>query len=116
METSGKHAVFEKIYFDGPEDPQLKQFNHMGHGLPSQAEHWTLRDLGTSDGAIPTSQAFGGANGGEYRKSFHGYAPGYAQVIDSPTQFQITPMQIDTWNRDKMNVSHPTKFVPGPAP
>ena len=31
--------------------------------------------------------------------SYHGYAPGYAQLIDSPTAFQITPMQIDTWNR-----------------
>ena len=29
---------------------------------------------------FPSSQAFGGANGGEFRKSFHGYAPGYVQV------------------------------------
>mmetsp|Transcript_2949 Transcript_2949/g.6209 ORF Transcript_2949/g.6209 Transcript_2949/m.6209 type:complete len:755 (+) Transcript_2949:19-2283(+) len=66
--------------------------------------------------SLPTSQSFGGANGGEYRKSFHGYAPGYAQLIQSPRELQITPMQIDTWNRDEMNVSHPTKFVPGPMP
>jgi hypothetical protein len=44
---------------------------------------------------------------------FHGYAPGYAQIIESPTQFQITPMQIDTWNRDKMNLTG-SPFVPGP--
>ena len=31
-------------------------------------------------GELPASQSFGGANGGEYRKSFHGYAPGFAQV------------------------------------
>lgn len=44
-------------------------------------------------GELPKQQAFGAANGGEFRKSFHGFAPGYAQVIDSPTEFQITPMQ-----------------------
>lgn len=146
--------------------------------------------------AIPSRQDFRGANGGEFRKSFHGYPPGFAQVVASPTQFQITPMQmlgrsgkqkllrdvirmssdykcytfgvcfggvgwwiwwviswcddmrenvgrclwhfvdamefgytisfqfvtprhaarIDTWNREKMNISHPTRFVPGPVP
>jgi hypothetical protein len=37
------------------------------------------------------------ANGGEYRKSYHGFTPGDAIVINSPTQLQISPMQIDTW-------------------
>jgi hypothetical protein len=52
------------------------------------------------------------------RKSYHGYAPGYAIVINSPTALQVSPMQIDTWNRDEMNFTggkHP-KFVPGPLP
>jgi hypothetical protein len=52
------------------------------------------------------------------RKSYHGYAPGYAVVINSPTELQISPMQIDTWNRDEMDFTggkHP-KFVPGPLP
>ena len=47
------------------------------------------------------------------------YAPGYAQVIESPQQFQITPMQIDTWNRDKTpKAGEPgdAKFAPGPVP
>ena len=44
--------------------------------------------------AIPSRQDFRGANGGEFRKSFHGYPPGFAQVVASPTQFQITPMQM----------------------
>merc|ERR1711871_1687971 len=58
-----------------------------------------------------------GGNGGEYRKSFHGYSPGYAQLIDSPQSIYITPMQIDTWNRDKMNKTDPAgKFVSGPVP
>lgn len=31
----------------------------------------------------------------QYRKSFHGYPPGTAQLLDSPTEFIITPMQIE---------------------
>ena len=48
---------------------------------------------------VPTSQFFSEGNGGEYRKSFHGYPAGMAQLIDSPTTFHIQPMQIDTKNR-----------------
>ena len=34
-----------------------------------------------------------------YRKSYHGYPAGMAQLIDSPDTFHIQPMQIDTKNR-----------------
>ena len=51
-------------------------------------------------------------NGGEYRKSFHGYPKGYAQLLQSPEVFSITPMQIDTWNRDYNG----TDFKAGPLP
>ena len=61
---------------------------------------------------IPTSQMFSEGNGGEFRKSFHGYPKGYAQLIYSPDTFHITPMQIDTHNRD-----HPgADYVAGPLP
>ena len=33
------------------------------------------------------------------RKSFHGYPQGFAQLLESPTTWHITPMQIDTRNR-----------------
>lgn len=36
---------------------------------------------------------------------------GTAQLLESPTDFVITPMQIDTWNR---NTSYGDPFVPGP--
>jgi hypothetical protein len=49
-------------------------------------------------------------NGGEMRKSYHCYPTGYAQLIKRPTSFSITPMQIDTWNRNLMN--HTGIFVP----
>lgn len=63
------------------------------------------------DSVIPTSQFFSEGNGGESRKSYHGYPPKRAQLIDSPTDFQITPMQIDTWNR---NTSYGEPFKAGP--
>ena len=66
------------------------------------------------DSTIPTSQFFSEGNGGESRKSYHGYPQGnggLAQLIDSPQSFTITPMQIDTWNR---NTSYGDPFVPGP--
>ena len=48
---------------------------------------------------IPTSQFYSEGNGGEFRKSYHGYPSGYAQLIESPEFFHIQPMQIDTKNR-----------------
>ena len=138
----GGKAKFKQIKFTGPNDPRLIRLqNRMGgHGLPSYESHWMVDVEDDEEPAVeeagrkkevkkeadkkeddviknlPTSESFGGANGGEYRLSYHGYAPGNAQVIQSPTQFQITPMQIDTWNRDFMNLTGPTKFVPGPVP
>ncbi|CAE7783457.1 unnamed protein product [Symbiodinium sp. CCMP2592] len=112
----GKRAAFEHALIQGPGDPRIPEKHGHGAGSawkPGQRE-WVVREK--EPGALPTSQSIGGANGGEYRKSFHGYAPGFVQVVESPTQIQITPMQIDTWNRDKMNISHPTRFVPGPVP
>lgn len=70
----------------------------------------------SEEGDLPASTSLGAGNGGEYRKSYHGYAPGYGQVIGSPEAFQLTPMQIDTWNRDKMDLVKGEPFVPGPLP
>ena len=51
------------------------------------------------------------------RKTYHGFPSPYARLIESPEQFQFTPMQIDTWHREKMNISADSpKFFPGPQP
>jgi hypothetical protein len=42
----------------------------------------------------PTSLLFSEGNGGESRKSFHGYPHGFAQLIESPNSWHLTPMQI----------------------
>merc|ERR1719181_182134 len=69
---------------------------------------------------VPTSQMFSEGNGGESRKSFHGYPAGFAQLIESPEAWSITPMQIDTRNRNcgstYKDVGNCTRFTPGPEP
>ena len=88
---------------------------HGGHGAPNNKHTWALRQ---ADPAVPlgatSSAGFGGANGGEYRQSFHGYPPGTAQLISSPHSFVITPMQIDTWNRDLMDGCGDGRLTHGP--
>ena len=91
------------------------------HGAPLK---WKAVDKPSAklrdDPSIPTSQLFSEGNGGESRKSFHGYPNGYAQLIESPNLWHITPMQIDTRNRDcgvrPEDVKNCTTFTPGPEP
>jgi len=58
-----------------------------------------IRSLPNTHG-FPTNIVFKENPGGEYRKSYHGYPSGYAQLLHSPTQWVVEPMQIDTHNRD----------------
>ena len=122
---AGGKARFEKVQFTGEDDPRLLKLLEEraakgmgGHGIPSHEEHWMLieDEEEKAAGGIPTSSSIGAGNGGEYRKSYHGYAPGYGQVIGSPHTLQLTPMQIDTWNRDHMKCEPGEPFVPGPLP
>ena len=53
---------------------------------------------GTGHG-YPTNIVFKENPGGEFRKSYHGYPSGYAQLLHSPSQWIVEPMQIDTHNR-----------------
>ena len=55
---------------------------------------------------IPLCHFFSEGNGGEMRLSYHGYASGYAQLIESPNVFRIQPMQIDTWNREEPTAAY----------
>eukprot|EP00040_Diaphanoeca_grandis_P032470 m.196795 g.196795 ORF g.196795 m.196795 type:complete len:870 (+) comp32636_c0_seq1:40-2649(+) len=57
-----------------------------------------VRDL-PHDHAFPTNIVFKENPGGEFRKSYHGYPGGYAQLLHSPTNWNVEPMQIDTHNR-----------------
>ena len=109
----GGDASFQKIRLSGPRDPRLKTLRKQGHGRIAIDQPQYIVKGGTETTHIP----FSSANGGEYRKTFHGFAPSYVLRLDSPKQVQITPMQIDTFNRDEMKFENElTKFVPGPLP
>ena len=71
------------------------------HGAPSWWQTFMKEGVSdvSSDSGVPTSQFYSEGNGGEFRKSYHGYPSGYAQLIESPEFFHIQPMQIDTMNR-----------------
>ena len=111
---TGNHSKLVKVPNPDPNDVSA-------HGSPMK---WVAVDLPSAKDRqyknVPTSQMFSEGNGGESRKSFHGYPSGVAQLIDSPDKWHITPMQIDTRNRDcgatRDDVHNCTEFVPGDEP
>lgn len=48
-------------------------------------------------------------NGAESRKSFHFFPPGYGALVESPNAHQVSPMIIDTANRDGTHGSPSTR-------
>ena len=92
---TGKHSHMEEV------PVQADSYGSGAHGKTTE-----MRAVDNEDQAgrvfkdeAGTNQMFSEGNGGESRKSFHGYPAGNAQLIESPTAWHITPMQIDTRNR-----------------
>ncbi|CAD7924459.1 unnamed protein product [Amoebophrya sp. A25] len=76
-----------------------------GDGIENRADETRLVEDSVSDAqvgreTVPRSQFISEANGGESRKSFHGYPHGTAQLVRAPRYWHVTPMQIDTRNRE----------------
>ena len=67
---AGAGAKFVKVAVGKDETPQM----HGGHGAPNNNETWVVRPTNPASAKVGarSSVGFGGANGGEYRKSFHG--------------------------------------------
>jgi hypothetical protein len=115
----GKDARMKKVQAD---DPLLAETSHMGHGhaVEKDGSVWVVQDMNPGS-TLPNHQDIGAGNGGEFRKTFHGFPPGYAKIVSSPRAMSITPMEIDTWNRsaiswmDIINGNGST-FVPGIVP
>lgn len=114
---AGESAEFVEVPSDGPAD-------WMAHGAATKIIA-VRKDDGSNKNMLgasgnPISQMFSEGNGGESRKSYHGYPKGYAQLVESPKTWTITPMQIDTRNRDcgvtPESINNCTQFVPGPEP
>ena len=73
-----------------------------GHATPGDSV-WITRpkdDDSNPTSRIPVSTVFATGNGGEFRKSYHGYPEGYAQLLYSPThwvverEFSLLPARI----------------------
>ncbi|KAH8049461.1 hypothetical protein JL721_11690 [Aureococcus anophagefferens] len=90
---TGKYSELRKIEHPDPADLTF-------HGSPKTLELVEADGARDALGDVPSSQWFSEGNGGESRKSFHGYPDGYAQLIGSPDAWHIEPMQIDTRNRE----------------
>jgi len=109
----GKGTHLEKVHMSDPRAIAAKErrnFIRLDHDMV-----WLPVEHEPSASGAPTSAMFSDGNGGEYRKSMHTYAPPFAQLVESPVELAGSPMQIDTWNRDKMPTVH-SPFVSGPVP
>jgi hypothetical protein len=88
---TGKHSRMEKIPYD-PNDltvPLMQRADPNFIDLPVEKSPSPL--------GIPTSAHIAAGNGGEYRKTYHGFASPIAYVVDSPQSVSVCPMYIDTW-------------------
>jgi len=70
-----------------------------------------VRDIPGTDSDYPTNIVFKENPGGEFRKSYHGYPSGFAQLIESPNQWVVEAMQIDTHNRN-YDINDPVGYKP----
>lgn len=109
----GKKTHLEEIPMDHS-DPRLKKAGRDYIRLSGQ-KAWIAVDDEEAQSGAKNSAMFSDGNGGEYRKTLHSHSPPYAYLVDSPVTLAGSPMQIDTWNRDKMNLTG-SAFVPGPVP
>ena len=71
----------------------------------------TLLALSLSITTIFNHQKLQENPGGEFRKSYHGYPSGFAQLLHSPAQWVVEPMQIDTHNRN-YNITDTEGYTP----
>ena len=84
----GKHAKMYQQPVSGPGDPLAKNAGHLSGAFKGQPASVWLAESTTDDpdpnSSIPAIVDFDEANGGEWRKSFHGYPHGYAQLVENP--------------------------------
>ena len=80
----GGSARYKQVQLEGPHDPRAADLT-VGHGgVAWEQPQWIVEGKTSSNYA-----SFSSANGGEYRKTYHGFSPGQALVIESPTAMQI---------------------------
>ena len=88
---TGKYSKMHEVPYD-PHDlaiPMMARSNDTHLTVPIETSESPLN--------LPTSLHLADGNGGEYRKSYHGFSAPVAYVIDSPQSVNAIPMFIDTW-------------------
>ena len=84
----GAGASVERVKRD-PSKPETMT----GHDAPGEPGYVNIPVEHTPDpNGLPTSGLFGYNNGGEFRKSYHGLAPPFAQIIASPREVHFGPV------------------------
>jgi hypothetical protein len=84
----GKGSRMEKVSYD-PLDVTISPMARADpHFMNIPVEHTP------SPRGLPTSAHLAAGNGGEYRKSYHGFASPVAYVVDSPVSYHVLPMQV----------------------
>ena len=106
---SGTHL--EEVSRDAAMASHGREYIRLSHNRA-----WVPVEHAPAPDGVPTSAMFSDGNGGEYRKSYHAYAPPYVQLVHSPVALAGSPMQIDTWNREAMSITGAPHFVAGPLP
>ena len=88
----GAKARFRKVVLSGEDDPLYPRVAAQSHGrVALDQEHYIVEELEAPTNGGDSYIQCSSANGGEYRKTYHGFPPGYALVVDSPTAWQATP-------------------------
>ena len=83
----GEGSHMERVRYD-PKDPRTTLLT------PEPGWDFISVEHAPSPNGLPTSVWAGYSNGGEYRKTYHGLAPPYAQVLESPRALSFQPMQV----------------------
>lgn len=92
------YNAYNHHYFSWLMSDSAEMYDRDEETLLPNPTRTAVRDL-PHDHPYPTNIVFKENPGGEFRKSYHGYPSGYAQLLHSPESWVVEPMQIDTHNR-----------------
>lgn len=109
------YSAYNHHYFSWLTGKDAEVYNMSQQVLVPNPTATGVRDKPGASKGYPTSIVYKENPGGEFRKSYHGYPSGYAQLIHSPTQWLVEPMQIDTHNR-KYGINDETGYKPSFLP
>ena len=94
------YNAYNHHYFSWLTGADAEMYENKNLGNVPNPTSTSFRAKENTTHGYPASIVYKENPGGEFRKSYHGYPSGYAQLLASPTQWVVEPMQIDTHNRN----------------